>query len=131
VYASACVVRSHVCMLILSVCVLKISFVLIFLWRTTGNNLGAEGAAALAPALGRMPNLTQLDLSGKCSVCICGWGVGACVVWSHGCMLMLSLLYLSIYLSICLCMYLCICACGCVHVDVVCLGIENVLFNVL
>jgi len=89
-------------MLILSVCVLKISFVLMFLWRTTDNNLGAEGAAALAPALGRMPNLTELDLFSKCGVCIWGWGVGACVVlvaW--------------------------------VHVDIVCVCIENIFcFNV-
>ena len=31
-----------------------------------GNNIGAEGAKALAPALGHLTQLRELDLGGEC-----------------------------------------------------------------
>ena len=43
-----------------------------------GNGLGAEGAAAVAPALAKMVNMTTLDLSSAC-VGVCG------CVCMHGC----------------------------------------------
>ena len=39
--------------------------------HSPGNNLGAEGAAALAPALAQLKGLTELWLNGECAIGLC------------------------------------------------------------
>ena len=44
--------------------------VVCFTMMISGNNIGSEGAKALAPSLGRLTQLTELDLDGEqCDEC--------------------------------------------------------------
>ena len=80
----------------------------------SGNSIGAEGVAALAPVLGRLAQLTNLNLARewvsvccRCGVCR-GRAVGISVCRAHdgvmGCYI-----YTRVCVGACVCMRACVC----------------------